>query len=96
MLPLLHFHCSAVFYDLDEPADLTIYSLKDIGVISSYGLCPYYGEKKDCIAMRRYIDEFFDMKLRDSVIEQNDVRAYKFKDILTQTLFYKNLEIIKK
>ena len=59
-------------------------------------VCPYYGEKKDCIAMRRYIDEFFDMKLRDSVIEQNDVRAYKFKDILTQTLFYKNLEILKK
>lgn len=59
-------------------------------------VCPYYGEKKDCIAMRRYIDEFFDTKLRDSVIEQNDVRAFRFKDILTQSLFYKNLEIIKK
>lgn len=59
-------------------------------------VCPYAGEKKDSIAMKRYIDEFFDTKLRDSVIEQNDVRAFYFKDILTQNLFYKNLEIIKK
>ena len=59
-------------------------------------VCPYHGEKKNSIAMRRYIDDFFDSKLRDSVIEQNDVRAFKFKDILTQSLFYKNLEIIKK
>lgn len=59
-------------------------------------VCPYHGEKKRFIAMKRYIDNFFDTTLRDSVIEQNDVRAYKFKDILTQQLFYKNLEIIKK
>lgn len=59
-------------------------------------VCPYYGEKKSSVAMRRYIDEFFDSTLRDQVIEQNDVRAFKFKDILTQSLFYKNLEIIKK
>ena len=59
-------------------------------------VCPYHGEKKDSVAMRRYIDEFFDTTLRDQVIEQNDVRAFKFKDILTQSLFYKNLEIIKK
>ena len=59
-------------------------------------VCPYNGEKKPSIAMRRYIDDLFDVNLRDSVIEQNDVRNYKFKDILTQQLFYKNLEIIKK
>ena len=59
-------------------------------------VCPYHGEKKRSIAMRRYIDDLFDTGLRDSVIEQNDVRSYRFKDILTQQLFYKNLEIIKK
>ena len=59
-------------------------------------VCPYCGEKKESIAMRRYIDEFFDPALRDQIIEQNDVRSFKFKDILTQSLFYKNLEIIKK
>lgn len=57
---------------------------------------PYHGEKKSSIAMKRYIDDFFNVDLRDSVIEQNDVRAFKFRDILTQNLFYKNLEIIKK
>lgn len=59
-------------------------------------VCPYCGEKKTAIAMRRYIDEFFDTQLRDQVIQQNDVRAFYFKDILTQNLFYKNLEIIKR
>ena len=59
-------------------------------------VCPYNGEKKPSIAMKRYIDEFFDSERRDMVIEMNDVRAFKFKDILTQSLFYKNLEIIKK
>ena len=59
-------------------------------------VCPYNGEKRPSIAMRRYIDDFFNTKLRDNVIEMNDVRAFKFKDILTQQLFYKNLEIIKK
>lgn len=59
-------------------------------------VCPYNGEKLKSIAMRRYIDEYFDLALRDSVIEQSDVRAFKFKDILTQNLFNKNLEIIKK
>jgi len=59
-------------------------------------VCPYAGEKKPSIAMRRYIDDTFIGTSRDSVIERNDVRAFKFKDILTQQLFYKNLEIIKK
>lgn len=59
-------------------------------------VCPYKGEKRRSIAMKRYIDDSFFTTTRDAVIEQNDVRAYKFKDILTQQLFYKNLEIIKK
>ena len=59
-------------------------------------VCPYHGEKVDSIAMKRYIDDYFNPETRDTVIELNDVRAYYFKDILTQNLFYKNLEIIKK
>ena len=59
-------------------------------------VCPYKGEKIDSIAMKRYIDAVFFTDARDSVIEQNDVRAFKFKDFMTQTLFYKNLEMIKK
>ena len=59
-------------------------------------VCPYKGEKIDSIAMKRYIDAVCFTDARDSVIEQNDVRAFKFKDFMTQTLFYKNLEMIKK
>ncbi len=56
----------------------------------------YKNEKSPAIAMKRYIDETFLPELRDSIIEQNDVRAFQFRDILTQTLFYKALETIKK
>ena len=59
-------------------------------------ICPYNGEKIRSIAMKRYIDDIFIPELRDSVIEQQDVRNFYFKDILTQTLFNKELEIIKK
>lgn len=59
-------------------------------------VCPYNGEKVNSIAMKRYIDDTFLPEQRDMVIEMNDVRAFMFKNILTQTLFYKNLEIIKK
>ena len=46
--------------------------------------------------MKRYIDDIFIAELRDNVINMEDVRAFKYKDILTQSLFRKNLEIIKK
>lgn len=59
-------------------------------------ICPYNNEKVRTIAMKRYIDDMFDSLLRDSVIERYDVRAYRFKDVLTQTRFSKDLEIIKK
>ena len=59
-------------------------------------LCPYNGEKKPSIAMKRYIDDQFLPELRDNIIEQEDVRAFKYKDILTQSLWRKNMELIKK
>ena len=59
-------------------------------------ICPYKGEKVDSVAMKRYIDDFFIPTARDNVIDQVDVRAYNYKDILTQSLFYKLMEGIKK
>lgn len=59
-------------------------------------ICPYNGEKKPSVAMKRYIDDTFIPSMRDSVIEQEDVRAFKYKDILTQSLWRKNMELIKK
>ena len=69
----------------------TIYSSSEGNVV-----CPYNGEKKRSIAMKRYIDDTFIPELRDSIIAQEDVRAFKYKDIYTQTLWRKNMELIKK
>lgn len=59
-------------------------------------VCPYNGEKKNVIGMKRYINNTFVPELRDTIIEQEDVRAFKYKDLLTQTLWRKNMEAIKK
>lgn len=59
-------------------------------------ICPYNNEKVASIAMKRYIDDTFIPELRDNIIEQEDVRAYKYKDIYIQTTWRKNMELIKK
>lgn len=59
-------------------------------------ICPYNGEQKTSVAMKRYINDTFIPELRDNIIEQEDVRAFKYKDILTQSLWRKNMEMIKK
>ena len=59
-------------------------------------VCPYNNEKVRSIAMKRYIDDIFLPEARDAIIEQEDVRAFKYKDIYVQTMWRKNLEIIKK
>ena len=59
-------------------------------------VCLYNNEKVDSIAMKRYINDTFFPELRDSIIEREDVRSFKYKDVLTQALWRKNLEIVKK
>lgn len=59
-------------------------------------ICPYNGEKKPSIAMKRYLDDTFTPEIRDSVIERSDVRAFMFKDLITQTRFNNQLSMIKK
>ena len=84
---------------LDHPQYIVKYS-KDMSdwftIWNGNVVCPYNGEKKQSVAMKRYIDDTFIPTLRDSIIEQEDVRAFKYKDILTQSLWRKNMEIIKK
>lgn len=84
---------------LTHPQYIVKYS-KDMGdwftVWDGNVICPFNGEKKPSVAMKRYIDDTFIPTLRDNVIEQEDVRAFKYKDILTQSLWRKNMEIIKK
>ena len=59
-------------------------------------ICPFNGEKKPSVAMKRYINDTFIPEARDNIIAQEDVRAFKYKDILTQSLWRKNMELIKK
>ena len=84
---------------LDHPQYIVKYS-KDMGdwftVWDGNVVCPYNGEKVTSVAMKRYIDDMFIPTSRDAIIEQEDVRAFKYKDILTQSLWRKNMEIIKK
>lgn len=56
----------------------------------------YNKEKKQGIAMRRYIDETFSPDSMATVIEMNDARAFKFDSLITQQRFYYELSLIKK
>lgn len=48
------------------------------------------------IAMRKFIDhEIFNTKLRDTVIERYDSRSFKFRDLITQKKFIKELQLLK-
>ena len=84
---------------LDKPQLIVAFS-KDKGdwftIWTGNVICPYNGEKKPIVAMKRYINNQFLPELRDNIIEQEDVRAFKYKDILTQSLWRKNMELIKK
>ena len=84
---------------LDKPQMVVAYSKDQTDWFTIWTgniICPYNGEKKPVIAMKRYINNQFLPELRDSIIEQEDVRAFKYKDLLTQTLWRKNMEAIKK
>lgn len=50
---------------------------------------------KESIAMRPYIDEIFDSCLRDDVIVRFDNRGFLYRDLITQKMFQKELEMIK-
>ena len=46
--------------------------------------------------MKRYLDEEFYADLRDNVLALEDARSFFYRDILTQQLWRKNLEMIRK
>lgn len=56
----------------------------------------YNKEKCAHFAMKRYIDALFNPEFQKQIFEQNDVRAFKFVDLMTQTRFYYDLSLIKK
>lgn len=55
----------------------------------------YKNEKVPIIAMRPYLDEKFLPELRDSVLELFNTRSLYFRNLITQKLFKKQLELLK-
>lgn len=59
-------------------------------------VCKYNGEKVDrIVAMRPYLDVRFSSELRDKIIELFDTRCYRFRNLITQKRFKKELELLK-
>lgn len=58
-------------------------------------VCQYNKEKLPVIAMTPYIDELFNLKLRNSVFEIFDNRGFRFRNLVSFKLFQKNLEFLK-
>lgn len=55
----------------------------------------YHGEKVRVVPMRPYLDEFFNVEARDVVIALFDSRSYRFRNLLAQKKFKKELELLK-
>lgn len=66
------------------------FTLWENGVIAQYNK-----ENKPAIAMKPYLDEIFDGKLRDSIIHTFDFRGFQYKDLITFKQFQKNINLLK-
>ena len=66
------------------------FTLWDNGVISKWNK-----ENKPALAMKPYLDEIFNAKIRDQIILNFDCRAYKYKDLITFKTFQKYISILK-
>ena len=66
------------------------FTIWDSNVVSEYK-----NEKVPVIAMRPYLDEKFSPELRDIVLELFNSRSLYFRNLITQKLFKKQLELLK-
>lgn len=69
-----------------------IYIVWSGNVISRYKGQPI----KRAIAMRPYLDEYFNSELRNTVIETFDVKGYKFNNLITLSYFQGELQKLRK
>ena len=66
------------------------FTIWDNGVVKKYN-----GEHCDVVAMRPYLDEFYNAQLKDNVISIFDSRGYLYHDLITFKKFQKELELLK-
>ena len=58
-------------------------------------LSQYTGQQANIIAMKPYIDEYYNEDLRNKIIEIFDTRSFLFKDLATFKKFQSQLKLIK-
>lgn len=58
-------------------------------------VAPYNGEQVQVIAMRPYLDEFFNKKNKENIYTIFNARGYRFRNLITQTNFRAALEELK-
>ena len=68
------------------------YTVWDSNVIKIYHKSEH---KLPIVAMRPYIDEIFNVKRRDEIIQIFDTRGFRFANLITQKRFKKDLELLK-
>ena len=66
------------------------YTVWEHGIIAKYN-----GEQKPVKAMRPYLDEVFTIEVQKAVIESFDIRAYKFRNLITFKQFQNEIELLK-
>lgn len=83
---------------LIKPTAIIKFSSKEEGWFTLWDSCiiaKYNNERVRTVAMRPYIDEFYQSNIRDTVINQFDTRSFLYKDLITFKTFQKNLELLK-
>lgn len=68
----------------------TWFTLWDNNIVSEYNK-----EEKFVIAMRRYLDEHYNMDLAKTIVEQFDARAFKFTSLSCFKKFQKQMRLLK-
>lgn len=64
-------------------------------VWDSNTVAQYNGEQKQVISMRPYLDEIFNVKARDNIIQLFDYRGLTYRNLITFKKFQKYIELIK-
>lgn len=58
-------------------------------------IAPYNHEKVAIVPMRPYLDQFYNLDRVNNIIQLFDTRSFLFRNLITQTKFKKELELLK-
>lgn len=58
-------------------------------------IAPYNNEKVRIVPMRPYLDQLYNLEAVNNIITMFDTRCYRFRNLITQKQFKKQLELLK-